>query len=44
MKDLKQHWKDFVGDPSEYLPHLFIACGLIVVIHMVGLTIYSHNL
>ena len=44
MKDLKQHWKEFVGDPSEYLPHLLIAGALVILTHMLGLTIYSQNL
>lgn len=44
MKNLKQHWKDFVGEPSEYLPHLFIAIGFVLLAYVFGLTLYSHNL
>jgi hypothetical protein len=44
MKDLKQHWKDFVGDPSEYVPHLFIVIVFVLLTYMVGLIFHSHNL
>ena len=44
MRELKQHWKEFVGDPSESLPHLLIAGGLIVLTYIIGLSFYSHNL
>lgn len=44
MKDLKQHWKEFVGDPSEYVPHLLIAIGFVLLTYVFGLTFYSHNL
>jgi hypothetical protein len=44
MKNLKQHWEEFVGDPSEYLPYLLIAVGFVVATYVFGLSFYSHNL
>ena len=44
MKDLKEHWKEFVGDPSEYVPHLFIVIVFVLLTYMVGLIFHSHNL
>lgn len=44
MKYLKHNWKEFVGDPSEYIPHLFAVITFILIIYVVGLTFYSYNL
>jgi hypothetical protein len=44
MKDLKQHWKDFVGEPSEYVPQLLIVIGFVLLVYVTGLTFYSHTL
>jgi hypothetical protein len=44
MENLKQHWKEFVGDPSEYVPQLLIVIGAVLLIYVVGLTFYSHTL
>jgi hypothetical protein len=40
MKNLKQHWKEFVGDPSEYLPQILIAVGLVLLSYFCGLLFY----
>jgi hypothetical protein len=44
MKNLKEHWKEFVGDPSEYVPQLLIVIGFVLIVYVVGLTFYSHTL
>jgi hypothetical protein len=44
MKDLKQHWKEFVGDPSEYVPQLFAVIVFVLIVYVIGLTFYSHTL
>lgn len=44
MKDLKEHWKEFVGDPSEYVPYLFVVIVFTLLTYVIGLIFYSNNL
>jgi hypothetical protein len=43
MKDLKEHWKEFVGEPSEYVPHIFIVIVFTLLTYVVGLLFYAQG-
>jgi hypothetical protein len=43
MKDLKEHWKEFVGDPSEYVPQILFAIGLVLASYFFGLILFANG-
>ena len=43
MKNLKEHWKEFVGDPSEYVPQLIIAIGFVLLSYICGVLFYANG-